>query len=66
MLGRVATAAVRYGFLGLVGMACLGPVAWVLMSSFKTQTQIFGSGSLLPRPFTGLPKLVGIFGPVVV
>jgi len=52
MLGRVATAAVRYGFLGLVGMACLGPVAWVLMSSFKTQTQIFGSGSLLPRPFS--------------
>ena len=46
MLGRGA----RVGFLALVALACIGPVAWVVLSSFKTQSQIFGRGDLLPEP----------------
>ncbi len=39
-------------FLALVALACIGPVAWVVLSSFKTQSQIFGRGTLLPSPFS--------------
>jgi raffinose/stachyose/melibiose transport system permease protein len=42
----------RYAFLALVGIACLGPAAWVVLSSFKTQSQIFGRGNLIPNPFS--------------
>jgi raffinose/stachyose/melibiose transport system permease protein len=48
MVGRTA----RAGFLGLIALACLGPVLWVVLSSFKTQAQIFGRGDLLPSPFS--------------
>jgi raffinose/stachyose/melibiose transport system permease protein len=48
MLGRGA----RLGFLALVALACVGPVLWVVLSSFKTQSQIFGRGDLLPSPFS--------------
>ena len=48
LLGRVG----RYGFLALVGVACLGPVVWVVLSSFKTQAQVFGRGNLIPSPFS--------------
>jgi len=48
VLGRIG----RYGFLGVVAIACLGPPAWVVLSSFKTQSQIFGRGNLLPSPFS--------------
>ena len=46
LIGRTA----RAGFLALVGLACVGPVLWVVLSSFKTQAQIFGAGDLLPSP----------------
>jgi raffinose/stachyose/melibiose transport system permease protein len=42
----------RVAFLALVGLACLGPALWVVLSSFKTQAQIFGRGNLIPSPFT--------------
>jgi raffinose/stachyose/melibiose transport system permease protein len=42
----------RLTFLALVGVACLGPALWVVLSSFKTQAQIFGQGNLIPDPFT--------------
>jgi raffinose/stachyose/melibiose transport system permease protein len=37
--------------LAVVGLACLGPVVWVVSSSFKTQAQVYGGG-LLPTPFS--------------
>jgi ABC-type glycerol-3-phosphate transport system permease component len=51
MVGRAAGATVRSLFLAVVGLACLGPVAWVVSSSFKTQAQVY-SGGLIPKPFT--------------
>jgi raffinose/stachyose/melibiose transport system permease protein len=47
-LGRVG----RGAFLAVVLIACLGPVAWVVLSSFKTQLQVFGRGNLFPSPFS--------------
>jgi raffinose/stachyose/melibiose transport system permease protein len=52
MLGRLPGRAARIAFLAFAGLLCLGPVAWVVLSSFKTQTQIFAGGSLLPSPFS--------------
>ena len=37
--------------LAVVGLACLGPVVWVVSSSFKTQAQVYGGG-LVPTPFS--------------
>jgi raffinose/stachyose/melibiose transport system permease protein len=51
MVGRAAGATGRSLFLAVVGLACLGPVAWVVSSSFKTQAQVY-SGALIPKPFT--------------
>src|SRR6185312_7441935 len=42
----------RAAFLTFVGLACLGPVVWVVLSSFKTQAQVFGAGNLIPAPFS--------------
>jgi ABC-type glycerol-3-phosphate transport system permease component len=44
-------ATARSAFLAIVLVACLGPVAWVVLSSFKTQSQVYGGG-LLPSPFS--------------
>jgi len=52
MAGRMLGRAGRCAFLTVVGIACLGPVAWVLLSSFKTQPQVFGRGNLIPSPFS--------------
>ena len=52
MISRSFSFLVRTLFLVVVGVACLGPVLWVLLSSFKTNEQVFGAGSLLPDPFT--------------
>jgi raffinose/stachyose/melibiose transport system permease protein len=52
MARHVLARAARYAFLALVGLACLGPTLWVVLSSFKTQSQIFGRGNLLPSPFS--------------
>lgn len=52
MLRRGLARTARYGLLMLVGLACLGPTVWVVLSSFKTQSQIFGRGNLLPSPFS--------------
>jgi raffinose/stachyose/melibiose transport system permease protein len=49
---RLAGRSARWAFLAIVGLACLGPVAWVVLSSFKTQAQVFGAGNLLPSPFS--------------
>jgi ABC-type glycerol-3-phosphate transport system permease component len=52
MAGDLLARTTRIAFLGLVGLACLGPTLWVVLSSFKTQSQIFGRGNLLPSPFS--------------
>jgi raffinose/stachyose/melibiose transport system permease protein len=52
MVGRTVTATSRYLFLGMVAIGCLGPAAWVVLSSFKTQSQVFGRGNLIPSPFS--------------
>jgi raffinose/stachyose/melibiose transport system permease protein len=52
MLARLTARASRYAFLTMVGVACLGPVTWVVLSSFKSQSQVFGRGNVIPSPFT--------------
>jgi ABC-type glycerol-3-phosphate transport system permease component len=52
MVLRAGGAAARTLFLVVVGIACLGPIAWVVLSSFKTQGQIYGRGNFFPSPFT--------------
>jgi raffinose/stachyose/melibiose transport system permease protein len=52
MLSRLPGRISRWAFLTIVGAACLGPTAWAVLSSFKTQSQIFGNGDFLPKPFT--------------
>jgi raffinose/stachyose/melibiose transport system permease protein len=49
MMIRATAATGRSLFLAVVGLACLGPVAWVVSSSFKTQAQVY-SGGLIPSP----------------
>ena len=51
-VGRATASTARWAFLLVVGIACLGPALWVVVSSFKTQTQVFGRGELLPSPLT--------------
>jgi raffinose/stachyose/melibiose transport system permease protein len=51
-MARLAGRMSRSAFLLITLVACLGPVAWVVLSSFKTQTQVFGRGNLIPSPFT--------------
>ncbi|SDE02140.1 carbohydrate ABC transporter permease [Glycomyces harbinensis] len=41
-----------YGFLGAVALLALAPTAWVMLSSFKTGTQIFSGEGVWPAPFT--------------
>jgi raffinose/stachyose/melibiose transport system permease protein len=53
----------QVGFLALVALACLGPVVWVVVSSFKTQSQVFGRGDLLPSPFS-LEGYDALFGQI--
>lgn len=60
---RTAGLLLRGGFLVVVGLACLGPVTWVVLSSFKTQTQIFGRGDIVPSPFT-LDGYRALFGQI--
>lgn len=52
MPARILRLSGRTAFLVFVGFACLGPVAWVVLSAFKTQTQVFGGGNLIPDPFS--------------
>ncbi|HVO55059.1 MAG TPA: carbohydrate ABC transporter permease [Solirubrobacterales bacterium] len=47
---RALNRGTRLLFLTVVGLACLGPILWVVLSSFKTQGQIYGGGSFLPNP----------------
>ena len=48
-----ALSAARRGTLpGVVAVACMGPVARVVLSSLKTQAQIFGRANLIPSPFS--------------
>ncbi len=63
MAARVLGAVGRWGFLTVVGVACLVPVGWVVVSSFKTQAQIFSRGHLLPNPFT-LEGYVALFSEI--
>lgn len=49
---RATGLAARTAFLAVVAFACLLPLVWVVLSSFKTQGQIYGRGSLIPEPFT--------------
>jgi ABC-type glycerol-3-phosphate transport system permease component len=49
---RTASSGAYYGLLALVTIAALGPILWVIISSFKTNPQILSNGSLLPHPFT--------------
>jgi ABC-type glycerol-3-phosphate transport system permease component len=51
MLVRALSRTGRSAFLMIVILACLGPVAWVVLSSFKTQSQVYG-GQLLPSPLS--------------
>jgi raffinose/stachyose/melibiose transport system permease protein len=52
MLARLPARIARGAFLLIVGVACLGPVLWVVLSSLKTKSQIFGHGNLIPAPFS--------------
>ena len=38
----------RYVFLVIVGIVTLLPLVWLFFATFKTNTEIFGSNSLLP------------------
>jgi raffinose/stachyose/melibiose transport system permease protein len=44
--------AVRYSILGILTIAALLPTAWVMLSSFKTDGQIFSGTGIIPHPFT--------------
>ena len=49
---RTASATTYYGLLALVTLAALGPIVWVVVSSFKTNPQILSSAGALPNPAT--------------
>ena len=40
---------ITYVILGIVGVVMLFPVIWMFFACFKTNNEIFGSLSLLPR-----------------
>lgn len=42
----------RYVFLVIVGIVTLLPLVWLFFATFKTNTEIFGSNSLLPSHFS--------------
>jgi ABC-type glycerol-3-phosphate transport system permease component len=52
-----------YAVLCLVAICALLPTLWVMVSSFKTGSQIYSGGSLLPRPFT-LQGYSDLFGQI--
>jgi raffinose/stachyose/melibiose transport system permease protein len=49
---RTTSMGAYYGLLAFVTVAALGPIIWVMVSSFKTNPQILSNGGLLPRPAT--------------
>jgi ABC-type glycerol-3-phosphate transport system permease component len=52
LVTRTISLSAYYGLLAFVTVAALAPVLWVMVSSFKTNTQILSNGSLLPEPTT--------------
>lgn len=49
---RRVDAAAYYAILVVVTAAALGPTAWVMLSSFKTSSQIFSAAGMVPDPFS--------------
>ncbi|PHV71610.1 sugar ABC transporter permease [Sporanaerobium hydrogeniformans] len=43
---------VSYGLIGLVGLFMLYPIVWMVLATFKTNAEIFGSLKLLPESFS--------------
>jgi len=52
LVTRTMSAGAYYGFLAFVMIAALGPIVWIMVSSFKTNPQILSNGSFLPHPAT--------------
>jgi raffinose/stachyose/melibiose transport system permease protein len=52
LIMRTLSTSAYYGLLALVTIAALGPVIWVVVSSFKTNPQIQSSAGALPDPAT--------------
>ena len=56
MIGRALNRLVGgigyYGVLSLIAVLALGPALWVILSSFKTGTQVFSGAGLLPHHWT--------------
>lgn len=48
-----------YFFLGLAGMLMLFPVIWLFFACFKSNNEIFGSLSLLPRQWSARAFVLG-------
>jgi raffinose/stachyose/melibiose transport system permease protein len=49
---RTISTTAYYGLLAVVTIAALVPVLWVMVSSFKTNSQILSNGGLVPQPAT--------------
>jgi raffinose/stachyose/melibiose transport system permease protein len=49
---RLASRTGYYGVLVLVAILALGPALWVMVSSFKTGTQVLSGEGVLPSPWT--------------
>ena len=48
----IALAVPRWIFLAFIVLICVGPLVWIVMSSFKTNAQILGSAFSLPTCFS--------------
>jgi len=51
-LSRLTGTIGYYGVLAIVALLALGPALWVILSSFKTGTQVFSGGDLIPSPWS--------------
>jgi ABC-type glycerol-3-phosphate transport system permease component len=52
VLRRVGARVGYYGLLSLIALFALAPALWVVLSSFKSGTQVLSSGAVLPSPWT--------------
>ena len=51
MRKKLARGVVFHGLVILLGISMIYPVLWMISSSFKDNTEIFNSASLIPRHF---------------
>lgn len=52
MKRKMVSKGLTYLFIALLGVALLFPIFYMVLASFKTNTEIFGSTAILPEHFS--------------